>query len=46
MLRECATMPDSANLQSNDLRAFWTSFTANCQFKANPRMQVSASNMH
>ena len=46
MLRECATMPDSANLRPNDLRAFWVPFTADCQFKANPRMQVSARDMH
>ncbi|MGB2411513.1 MAG: aminotransferase class III-fold pyridoxal phosphate-dependent enzyme, partial [Candidatus Puniceispirillaceae bacterium] len=39
-------MPDSANLQPNDLRAFWMPFTANRQFKANPRMLVSAKDMH
>ena len=39
-------MPDSANLQPNDLRAFWMPFTANRQFKSNPRMLVSARDMH
>ena len=39
-------MPDSANLQPNDLRAFWMPFTSNRQFKANPRMLVSAKDMH
>ena len=39
-------MPDSANLQPNDLRAFWMPFTANRQFKSNPRMLVSARGMH
>ena len=30
----------------NDLRAFWMPFTANRQFKANPRMFVAARDMH
>jgi beta-alanine--pyruvate transaminase len=30
----------------NDLRAFWMPFTANRQFKANPRMFVAAKDMH
>ena len=30
----------------NDLEAFWMPFTANQQFKSNPRMLVSAENMH
>ena len=30
----------------NDLEAFWMPFTANKQFKSNPRMLVSAENMH
>ncbi|MFV0301106.1 MAG: aspartate aminotransferase family protein [Paracoccus sp. (in: a-proteobacteria)] len=30
----------------NDLRAFWMPFTANRQFKAAPRMLVSARDMH
>ena len=30
----------------NDLRAFWMPFTANRQFKAAPRMLVSAEGMH
>jgi len=35
------------NVQSpNDLRAFWMPFTANRQFKQNPRMFVSAKDMH
>ena len=39
-------MPDSAIPQPNDLRAFWMPFTANRQFKSNPRMMVSAKDMH
>ena len=39
-------MPDSAIPQPNDLRAFWMPFTANRQFKSNPRMLVSAQDMH
>ncbi len=35
------------NVQSpNDLRAFWMPFTANRQFKQNPRMFVGAKDMH
>ncbi|MBY6153351.1 aspartate aminotransferase family protein [Vannielia litorea] len=35
------------NVQSpNDLRAFWMPFTANRQFKQNPRMFVAAKDMH
>ncbi|MCO6382650.1 aspartate aminotransferase family protein [Oceanicola sp. 502str15] len=35
------------NVQSpNDLRAFWMPFTANRQFKDNPRMFVGAKDMH
>ena len=30
----------------NDLRAFWMPFTANRQFKQNPRMLVGAKDMH
>ncbi|WP_299358957.1 aspartate aminotransferase family protein [uncultured Paracoccus sp.] len=30
----------------NDLRAFWMPFTANRQFKSQPRMLVAAENMH
>ena len=30
----------------NDLRAFWMPFTANRQFKSNPRMFVAAQDMH
>ena len=30
----------------NDLRAFWMPFTANRQFKQNPRMFVAAKDMH
>jgi beta-alanine--pyruvate transaminase len=30
----------------NDLRAFWMPFTANRQFKSNPRMFVAANGMH
>ena len=30
----------------NDLNAFWMPFTANRQFKKNPRMFVAAKDMH
>ena len=30
----------------NDLNAFWMPFTANRQFKKNPRMFVAARDMH
>lgn len=30
----------------NDLRAFWMPFTANRDFKANPRMLIDAKDMH
>ena len=39
-------MPDSATPLPNDLRAFWMPFTANRHFKSNPRMLVSAKDMH
>ncbi|MEX0502937.1 hypothetical protein AB3X55_05015 [Alphaproteobacteria bacterium LSUCC0719] len=39
-------MPDSANLQPNDLHALWMLFAANHQFKTNPRMPDSARDMH
>jgi len=39
-------MPDSTNLQPNDLHALWMLFAANRQFKTNPRMPVSARDMH
>ncbi|SLN41472.1 Omega-amino acid--pyruvate aminotransferase [Aquimixticola soesokkakensis] len=32
--------------KANDLDAFWMPFTANRQFKANPRMLVAAKDMH
>jgi beta-alanine--pyruvate transaminase len=34
------------NVAPNDLSAFWMPFTANRQFKANPRMFVAAKDMH
>lgn len=33
-------------LEANNLEAFWMPFTANRQFKSNPRLFVSAENMH
>ncbi|HEX6571964.1 MAG TPA: aspartate aminotransferase family protein [Steroidobacteraceae bacterium] len=36
----------SAPLQRPDLEAFWMPFTANRQFKANPRLLVRAEGMH
>ncbi|HEX5649583.1 MAG TPA: aspartate aminotransferase family protein [Steroidobacteraceae bacterium] len=36
----------SASLQRPDLEAFWMPFTANRQFKANPRLLVRAEGMH
>jgi beta-alanine--pyruvate transaminase len=37
---------DKQNTVPNDLSAFWMPFTANRQFKKNPRMFVSADRMH
>ena len=34
------------SVRPNNLEAFWMPFTANKQFKSNPRMLVSAENMH
>ena len=39
-------MSKTPNLAPNDLGSFWMPFTANRQFKANPRMFVSAKDMH
>ena len=39
-------MSNRLNPQPNDLRAFWMPFTANRQFKQNPRMLVGAKDMH
>jgi len=36
----------SAGDKANDLEAYWMPFTANRQFKANPRMVVGADGMH
>lgn len=36
----------SAHDKANDLDAYWMPFTANRQFKANPRMVVGADGMH
>jgi beta-alanine--pyruvate transaminase len=36
----------SSNVAPNDLSAFWMPFTANRQFKQNPRMFVAAKDMH
>lgn len=36
----------SAGAKANDLEAYWMPFTANRQFKANPRMVVGANGMH
>jgi beta-alanine--pyruvate transaminase len=38
-------MSDRRAASPNDLRAFWMPFTANRQFKANPRMLVAAEGM-
>ncbi len=35
-----------SNITPNNLDAFWMPFTANRQFKSNPRMLVSAKGMH
>ncbi len=41
------SMPEAANTNfANNLEAFWMPFTANRQFKANPRMFVAAKDMH
>lgn len=39
-------MSDRLSASPNDLRSFWMPFTANRQFKKNPRMFVSAQDMH
>ncbi|MBN9334526.1 aspartate aminotransferase family protein [Devosia sp.] len=36
----------NSNVVPNDLSAFWMPFTANRQFKKNPRMFVAAKDMH
>jgi len=39
-------MSDRTNIAPNDLSAFWMPFTANRQFKKNPRMFVAADGMY
>lgn len=39
-------MSGRTNVAPNDLSAFWMPFTANRQFKKNPRMFVGAKDMH
>ncbi|KQS77198.1 omega amino acid--pyruvate aminotransferase [Rhizobium sp. Leaf384] len=39
-------MSNRLNTTPNDLRAFWMPFTSNRQFKKEPRMFVSAKDMH
>ena len=39
-------MPDNTTAIPNDLNAFWMPFTANRQFKSNPRMLSKAKDMH
>ncbi len=39
-------MAEPTNSNPNDLRAFWMPFTANRQFKQNPRMFVAADGMY
>lgn len=39
-------MPDTYDPAPNDPSSFWMPFTANRQFKENPRMLVSAKDMH
>jgi len=39
-------MSDRMNTAPNDLRAFWMPFTANRQFKSEPRLFVGAKDMH
>ncbi len=36
----------ASNVVPNDLSAFWMPFSANRQFKKNPRMFVGAADMH
>lgn len=45
IFRECFNMSDTAASNPNNLDAFWMPFTANRQFKSNPRMLVSAKGM-
>jgi beta-alanine--pyruvate transaminase len=44
--RERDLVPTSSNVAPNDLSAFWMPFTANRQFKKDPRMFVAAKDMH
>ena len=39
-------MSETTNIAPNDLSAFWMPFTANRQFKKNPRMFVAADGMY
>ena len=39
-------MSNRTTVTPNDLRAFWMPFTANRQFKQDPRMLVAAEDMH
>ena len=39
-------MSNRLNVTPNDLRAFWMPFSANRQFKQNPRMFVGSKDMH
>ena len=39
-------MSERMNATPNDLRAFWMPFTANRQFKKEPRLFVGAKDMH
>ena len=39
-------MTAPAALQRDEMEAFWMPFTANRQFKANPRMLARAEGMH
>ncbi len=40
------THPNTSTADRSDMEAFWMPFTANRQFKSNPRIFVSAKDMH
>src|SRR5665213_10866 len=40
------TMPARVSVAPNNLESYWMPFTANRQFKANPRLLVAAEGMH
>ena len=46
MSKRVAIVSNNSSNLINDLNSFWMPFTANRQFKSNPRMLVKAKDMH